>query len=234
MTQNKSKSGHDLEWGINGTPISTRFDDPYYSESDGRAETSHVFVNGNNLPSRWPHMPTCTIAELGFGTGLNFVETVRQWNGLKPHGARLNYISFEQYPMSNADMNQALSRWPELSDLSKRLADLWKPKFEILEEAFSDDVNLVVFMSDANTRLHQLQVEADAWYLDGFAPSRNPELWNAELMKSVFSATAPQGTFATYSCAGQVRRNLQAAGFHVQKVPGFGNKREMLNGQKAS
>ena len=175
MIQNKSKSICKLDWDENRVPTSLQFADPYYSRQDGRAETSHVFINGNDLPARWPKQQTCTIAELGFGTGLNFLETVRQWNELKPVGARLNYVSFEQFPMSVENIEKAISCWPELSQLRERLAELWKPEFEILEEAFEDDINLVVFMSDANTRLHQLQIEANAWYLDGFAPSRNPE-----------------------------------------------------------
>ena len=130
-------------------------------------------------------------------------------------------------------MEKALSAWPDLAPLSERLGELWTPEIEIIDTDYSDDIRLTVFMSDANTRLHQLQIEANAWYLDGFAPSRNPELWNENLIKTVFEKTAFGGSFATYSCAGFVRRNLEAAGFQVEKRPGFGSKREMLTGRKA-
>ncbi len=233
MIQNKSNSENDLTWDEIGVPASTRFNDPYFSRDDGRAETEHVFINGNRLPNRWPKMSVCTIAELGFGTGLNFLETVRQWNEIKPDGAQLNFVSFEQFPIKTDDMRKALSQWPELDKLAAKLGELWKLEFEILEEEFSADIRLVVFMSDANVRLPQLELAADAWYLDGFAPSRNPELWNEELIRTVFEKTAPGGTFATYSCAGFVRRNLLNAGFTVEKQHGFGAKREMLSGQKA-
>ena len=234
MIQNKSKSENDIEWDENALPVSTRFDDPYYSRADGRAETGHVFINGNNLAARWPQMTQCTIAELGFGTGLNFTETVRQWRAVKPAEAQLQFISFEQYPMSCADMFRALSQWPELDDLAKRTVELWSPDFEILDEDFAEDVRLTVFMSDANVRLPQLQLEADAWYLDGFSPAKNPQLWNEELLQHVYAATKPGGSFATYSAAGAVRRNLEAAGFSVERRDGFGTKREMLAGTKPS
>ena len=233
MTQNKSKSENGLDWDEQGTPISRRFDDPYYSKSDGRAETRHVFIDGNDLPSRWSEFSTFTMGELGFGTGLNFLETARLWLEMKPDGARLQYVSFEQFPLNASDMKKALSRWPELDDLAIELTNLWNLEKSILECAFIDDINLVVYMGDANLNLPKMQLQADAWYLDGFAPSRNPELWNSELMKQVFDNTASGGTFATYSCAGFVRRNLEEAGFWVERRPGFGGKREMLSGQKA-
>ena len=220
------------DWHDNDLPVSRLFDDPYYSAADGRAETAHVFVGGNRLPSRWPDMQHCLIAELGFGTGLNFLETVRQWREFRCKGARLSFVSFEQYPLAGQDMARALSRWPELEDLSTRLLEVWQPEFEIIETGFADDIALTVFMSDANIRLPQLQFQADAWYLDGFSPAKNPQLWNPALLAEVFSRTVPGGTFATYSAAGQVRRDLQAAGFEVRRESGFGTKREMLAGRR--
>ncbi len=134
--------------------------------------------------------------------------------------------------MSNEDMAKALSQWPALDELAARLAEVWNPEFEIIDEDFAEDIRLTVFMSDANVRLPQLQLEADAWYLDGFSPAKNPELWNVELMQHVSTATKPAGSFATYSAAGAVRRNLEAAGFSVERKQGFGTKREMLTGIK--
>jgi len=233
MIQNKSNSGNDILWEDKCLPRSTRFDDTYYSHADGRAETAHVFINGNALAERWPGVPEFTITELGFGTGLNFLETVRQWQTCKPPGATLNFISFEQFPITGEQMAKAHSRWPELAPYSKRLTGLWNPGHEFLEADFDTGIRLVVFMGDANIRLPQLELQSDAWYLDGFAPSKNPELWNTALLQAVFDKTRPGGSFATYTAAGFVRRNLEAAGFEVERLEGFATKREMLAGIKA-
>ena len=221
-----------LEWKDGNLPVSTQFNDPYYSAHDGRAETRHVFIESNDLQSRWPDMTYCIIAELGFGTGLNFLETVHSWQKLKQQAARLHFISYEQFPIQSKDMKKALSRWPELASLTSELCKRWKTDDGKLDIAFTDDVRLTVHFGDANLLISNQTELADAWYLDGFAPSRNPELWNEELMQQVFNHTAPDGSFATYTAAGFVRRGLQAAGFQVNKVSGFGTKREMLTGKK--
>ena len=221
----------DLEWQDGNLPVSTRFDDPYYSRHDGRAETGHVFIRGNHLPERWSTMQTCTIAELGFGTGLNLLETVRQWKLTRPEGAKMRYISFEQYPISTTQMDRALSAWPELEGLKGRLLELWQEHPRKLEADFSPDVKLNIHFADANLCLPKLEFRADAWYLDGFSPARNPELWNEDLMLEVARHTVVGGTFATYTAAGFVRRSLEASGFEVNKTKGFGSKREMLSGK---
>lgn len=234
MPEDKSKSADAamLDWIDETIPFSPRFADTYYSKAGGLAEAEHVFVRSNDLPARWPAMADCLIAELGFGTGLNFLATVRRWRESAPPGAKLRFVSFEHFPMSAADMTKALSRWPELADLAERLAEIWRPEFEILQAPFAEDVELTVFLGDANIRLPQLTFKADAWYLDGFAPSRNPELWTAGLLAQVFERTKPGGSFATYTAAGQVRRDLQTAGFAVDRRPGFAGKREMLAGRR--
>jgi tRNA U34 5-methylaminomethyl-2-thiouridine-forming methyltransferase MnmC len=225
-------STHRLEWVDETIPRSAFFGDTYYSHAGGLAETGHVFIGGNRLPPRWPHMNHCTIAELGFGTGLNFVESARQWQGIRPPGATLDYIGFEAFPMTRADLEKSLSRWPDLAGPAAMLAARWTPQSAGIKVDFGDGVRLTVHFADANLALPQLKFSADAWYLDGFAPSRNPQLWSAELMAQVFAHTAAVGTFATYTAAGWVRRNLQAAGFVVEKVPGFAGKREMTRGLK--
>jgi len=222
----------ELKWRDDITPISTRFNDPYYSVDDGRAETDYVFIQGNRLPTRWPNMQTCTIAELGFGTGLNFLETVRQWQTQKQQNTSLTFISFEQYPVTKEEIARALSNWPELETLSSRLIELWQPDEETLDIAFAPDIQLTVYMGDANALLPQLSFHADVWYLDGFSPAKNPELWNEALMREVGNHTKPEGTFATYTAAGFVKRGLAAAGFDIQKTKGFGRKRDMLIGKK--
>lgn len=219
-----------LEWRDGNFPVSTQFDDPYYSVVDGRAETDHVFIKGNKLNERWPDMKSSTIAELGFGTGLNFLETVRQWQALDLTNHKLHFISFEQYPITQEEMAKALSHWPELERLANRLNKIWHTEKSI-EVDFSETVKLTIRIGDANTLLPDLNLKADAWFLDGFSPAKNPELWNESLMLEVGKHTAPQGTFATYTAAGFVKRGLQAAGFQVEKTKGFGRKRDMLIGQ---
>lgn len=220
----------ELEWDDNHLPVSIRFDDPYYSREDGQSETRHVFIEGNNLMTRWPLMPVCTLAELGFGTGLNFLETVRRWLQVKTGAAKLNYISFEQFPMASEDIAKALSIWPDLEKLQERLLELWSLDKDRISVRFSEDVHLTVHNGDANELLPTLSFQADAWYLDGFSPAKNPELWNADLLRHVRRRTVAGGTFATYTAAGFVKRNLQAAGFEVKKSKGFGRKRDMLIG----
>lgn len=219
-----------LEWRNGDFPVSTQFDDPYYSVVDGRAETNHVFIKGNKLNERWPDMKSCTIAELGFGTGLNFLETIRQWQLIAAETSNLHFISFEQYPITQEEMQKALSHWPELEALANRLIEIWYTEKSI-EVDFSETIKLTIHMGDANALLPELNFKADAWYLDGFSPAKNPQLWNGTLMMEVGKHTAPDGTFATYTAAGFVKRGLQAAGFEVKKTKGFGRKRDMLIGQ---
>ncbi len=222
----------DLEWRDGDFPVSTQFDDPYYSNADGRAETDYVFIKGNDLLERWPEMDICRIAELGFGTGLNFLETVRQWQNFSIENSSLHFISFEQYPITSDEMAKALSHWPELSELTAKLINIWEPKHGAIDVYFSSKIKLTIHIGDANVLLPTQSLNADAWYLDGFSPAKNPELWNTEIMSEVGKNTVKNGTFATYTAAGFVKRGLQSAGFEVEKVKGFGRKREMLAGRK--
>jgi len=224
---------HELDWTDDGVPRSRLFGDTYYSRHGGLAETGHVFIGWNDLPARWPAMDHCLIAELGFGTGLNFLETVRWWRERKAEGATLHFVSFESFPMHASDLAMAHAPWPEITELSPRLVELWRPDTAVIDAEFAPDIRLTVHLADANVALPSLGFAADAWYLDGFAPARNPQLWSAELMAQVFAHTKPGGTFATYAAAGFVRRNLEAAGFTVERKPGFAGKREMLRGWRA-
>ncbi|MEM9330553.1 MAG: tRNA (5-methylaminomethyl-2-thiouridine)(34)-methyltransferase MnmD [Pseudomonadota bacterium] len=222
----------DIEWKENNLPVSMRFDDPYYSNQDGRAETDYVFIKGNALPLRWTSTAPFTIAELGFGTGLNFLETVHQYQSSSYEPAALRYIAFEQYPIQTDEIDQALSIWPELKTYRIRLIDAWNSLKSGRSYDFMPKIELVIHFGDANTLLPNASFLADAWYLDGFSPAKNPELWNENLMAEVAKHTVAGGTFATYTSAGFVRRGLQSAGFSVKKVKGFGKKREMLCGIK--
>ncbi|MGI9411454.1 MAG: tRNA (5-methylaminomethyl-2-thiouridine)(34)-methyltransferase MnmD, partial [Hyphomicrobiaceae bacterium] len=222
---------HEIDWDENETPLSRRFGDPFFSRSDGRAETRHVFLGGNGLPARWSSGGDFTIAELGFGTGLNFLETVSAWRQTAPAGARLTYVAFERHPLARADLVRALARWETLSHRTGELAVHWPPEpgWSVIRFAEAD---LNIAIGDANELLPTWQGHADAWYLDGFSPAKNPDLWGTELMRHVFVHTNPGGTFATFTAAGWVRRNLTSAGFIVEKVPGFGRKRECLIGRR--
>ncbi len=230
MTDKKSNSGEDVIWIEDQIPYSQRFEDTYYAKSDGRAETSFVFLGGNNLPQHWHQQQAFMILELGFGTGLNFLETLRQWNMYAESSARLDFVSFELYPLDAKSMRKAHAQWPELDEISTELTSQWVRDDHMQQIEFDNNVTLSVFASDANARLPMLELSVDAVYLDGFSPANNPELWSADLMQSVFEHTKPGGTFATYTAAGWVRRNLEAAGFVVEKVSGFAKKRHMLRG----
>ncbi len=219
-----------VTWDENNTPVSAQFDDPYYSRGDGQAESRYVFIAGNHLPARWDGRSTFTVAELGFGTGLNFLETVACWlafeKDLRP---ALTYVSFELYPLARPDLERALSVWDGLDDLAAELVAQWPPAPGWSTIDISG-VRLELGIGDAGPMLPDWNGAADAWYLDGFSPAKNPELWSAELMSAAFHHTAPGGTFATFTAAGWVRRNLSDAGFEVEKMPGFGRKRECLRG----
>lgn len=254
--QRKSAAGHtslpdldldldlDLEWLEGDVPRATGFDDTYFSRAGGLAETRHVFLAGNGLPDRFSDRDRFTICELGFGTGLNFLATLA---GLETIGAppALTFISFEQYPMTAAQLRRALAAFPEIAQLSDQLAAVWKPRsgwnrFRVA------GAELVLGIGDARHLVRDLETgegdcddglridPVDAWYLDGFSPAKNPELWDPDLMRAAADLTAADGTLATYTAAGWVRRNLQAAGFQIAKQKGFAGKREMVTGRLKS
>lgn len=206
----------DLEWR-EGVPVSRRFADPYYSLEDGLAETRHVFLAGNGLPGRFTD--DFRIAELGFGTGLNFLVTLAAWREAGAPG-QLEFTTFEAFPLSAAERMRALSVFPQLGALAAELSDA-------PEQILEGNVVLRILPGDARDTLPRWDGRADAWFLDGFAPSRNPELWERELLAEVARHTAPGGTAATYTAAGEVRRALAAAGFEVERMAGYGRKRHM-------
>ena len=214
-----------VTWRPSDVPVSTRFDDPYFSLENGLAETQHVFLNGNDLPARF--CDGFHVAELGFGTGLNFLATLQAWEA-SCAGGHLRYTSFEAFPMSRDDIAQALSVFDGAGLRVRELVEAWDPRGGIFDIA--SDVTLEVVIGDARAKLAAWGGSADAWFLDGFSPAKNPELWEPALMQKVAHATAKGGTFATYTAAGYVRRALQDAGFEVQRVPGFGRKRHMTRG----
>ncbi len=226
--QPDQRQGARVGWTPAGVPVSTRFDDPYYSLADGLAETRHVFLQGNDLPRRF--RAGFHVAELGFGTGLNMLAVWQAWQKAGVPGP-LRYTGFEAFPLPRADMARALAAFPQLAPLAQRLLDAWGDGGLELD---AEGIVARVIVGDARRTLPAWSGRADAWFLDGFAPARNPELWEDELMRQVALHTAPGGSFATYTAAGHVRRALERAGFAVTRLPGFGRKRHMTAGTLAS
>ena len=212
-----------LDWNDDGVPISQRFDDPYYSLQDGLAETRHVFLQGNDLPARFSD--EFHVGELGFGTGLNLLATWQVWRDCGVGGV-LHFTSFEAFPLQPSEMREALKAFPSLAERARALLDN-------LDDtgARVDDLAFTLVTGDARHTVPAWQGQADAWFLDGFSPAKNPELWEPSLMQAVAQHTKTGGTIATYTAAGHVRRALQGAGFEVERVAGFGRKRHMTIGR---
>lgn len=217
-----------LDWRDERIPVSRRFDDPYYSLDNGLNETRHVFLAGNRLPERF--CDGFHIAELGFGTGLNLLAALQLWRASGQTG-RLHFTTFELYPLAAADMLRAQAEFPEVKELADELAPFWARDTRAFELA---DLTFTMIVGDARETLPNWHGAADAWFLDGFSPAKNPELWGAELLEAVGAHTAPDGTAATYSAAGAVRRALDAAGLMTSRIPGFGRKRHMTVAQKGT
>ena len=210
-----------LDWRDESIPVSRQFDDPYFSLAGGLDETRHVFLTGNGLPGRF--RDGFRIAELGFGTGLNLLAVLLAHRG----PGHLHYTSFEAYPMPAADIARALEAFPEVAEVAQPFLRQWEAGATVLE---FPGLTATVLLGDARETLPAWGGKADAWFLDGFSPAKNPELWSSDLMAEVARHTAPGGTFATYTAAGHVRRALAEAGFAVSRAPGFGRKRHMSTG----
>lgn len=214
-----------ISWKDGVIPVSRRFDDPYFSLNDGLAETCHVFLTGNGLPGRF--RPGFQIAELGFGTGLNLMACLIAAQGSP---GPIRYTSFEAYPLDADEIARALDHFPPARAVAGPFVDLWRQG----ARHFSlGPIEAEVILGDARQTLPLWQGRADAWFLDGFSPAKNPELWTADLMAEVARHTAPGGSFATYTAAGHVRRSLAEAGFAVTRAPGHGTKRHMSLGRLA-
>ena len=211
------QSRADLDWRDGTIPVSRRFADPYFSLAGGLAETRHVFLAGNDLPARL--RPGFHVAELGFGTGLNLLALAQVAS------VPIRFTSFEAYPMSLAELARAHAAFPELAALSQALRAAWPGPRLVLGR-----VEVEIIAGDARDSLPGWAGRADAWFLDGFSPARNPEMWGEALMAQVARHTAPGGSFATYTAAGHVRRALAQAGFEVRRAPGFAGKRHMSRG----
>ncbi|MCB1672777.1 MAG: bifunctional tRNA (5-methylaminomethyl-2-thiouridine)(34)-methyltransferase MnmD/FAD-dependent 5-carboxymethylaminomethyl-2-thiouridine(34) oxidoreductase MnmC, partial [Pseudomonadales bacterium] len=226
-----------ITWLESGQPVSSQFDDIYFSSQGGLAESEHVFLAGNGLPGRWQAWPDYrtpfNLVELGFGTGLNFLLTWRLFERLAASNLRLHYLAFEKHPLTHADLERALAQWPELETWRRQLLDVYIDHSGGLHRyCLTGNLTLDLYFGDAGTGMVELLANrpatVDCWFMDGFAPAKNPGLWTAGLAQQMWQSSRPLATVSTYSVAGLVRRNLADAGFTLEKRPGFGNKREML------
>ena len=232
-----------IHFNEENTPVSDKFDDVYFSNQDGLAETHYVFLEGNQLWERWVNYQEAhfVIAETGFGTGLNFfaVTTLfREFRQKHPDSPlkRLYFTSFEKYPLPLDALQQAHLAYPQFSHLAQHLQQNWLNPIQGCYRFHFDETTLDLWFGDVAENLPQLgdymNGKIDAWFLDGFAPSKNPDMWNEQLYQQMFRFTKPQGTFATFTAASAVRKGLENAGFDITKRKGFGKKRECLSGQK--
>ena len=232
-----------IHFNQENTPVSDKFDDVYFSNQDGLAETHYVFLEGNQLWERWVNYQEAhfVIAETGFGTGLNFfaVTTLfREFRQKHPDSSlkRLYFTSFEKYPLPLDALQQAHLAYPQFSHLAQHLQQHWLNPIQGCYRFHFDETTLDLWFGDVAENLPQLgdymNSKIDAWFLDGFAPSKNPDMWNEQLYQQMFRFTKLQGTFATFTAASAVRKGLENAGFNMTKRKGFGKKRECLSGQK--
>jgi tRNA 5-methylaminomethyl-2-thiouridine biosynthesis bifunctional protein len=235
-----------LRWSDDGQPWAEDFGDCYFSAVNGLAETRHVFLAGNHLRKRWQQLTAdhFCIAETGFGSGLNFIAAWQLWEQVAPPFAHLYFVSTELHPLRKEELAKAAALWPELGTYYTPLMENYpvlSPGFHTLDFG---RVTLLLMLGDATELFRQwmttdhpafqhdchnkMNGKVDAWFLDGFAPAKNPALWAEALIDSIACLSKPQATLATFSAAGQMRRALQATGFTVEKQKGFGNKREMV------
>ncbi len=224
-----------LDWQ-DGLPFSSRFGDVYFSADSGLEETRHVFLHGNRLAERFAGLSrgeSFAIGETGFGTGLNFLCAWQLFEQAAQQGASLDFFSIEKFPLDDDELCAALALWPELQPQAEALLQRWRRRVPGWNRwSFADGrVRLTLAIGDVAEVLPQLHnAVVDAWFLDGFSPAKNPEMWSENVLYGIARASRPAATLATYTSAGWVRRGLLQAGFAVERVPGYGRKREMLRG----
>lgn len=235
----------ELVWSPSGNPSSKTFEDVYFSRTEGLEESRYIFLQHNQLAPRFAALEAGScfcIGEAGFGSGLNFLATWQLWRESAPPGARLHFISLEKFPLARSDLARLLALWPELGPLSKVLFENYPPLLESGVHRLLFDqgnVHLTLYFDDAAAGLAQLQAsdhpdfenrepKIDAWFLDGFSPAKNPEMWSQKLFGLLGKLSHSGTTLATFSAAGLVRERLSAAGFEVSRPPGFGSKQQMV------
>ena len=225
-----------LERSASGTPFSPQFQDVYHSTHGGLEQSRHVFLAGNGLPQRWRSRDSFTIFETGFGLGLNFLAAWEAWRNDPARPSRLHFVSVENRPLAAADLAAALAPFAELEALARALARSWPPPLSGFHRLHFDGGNVILtlLLGEAREMLPQLVARADAFFLDGFSPAKNPGIWSPEVVRELSRIAAPGATLATWTVAGGVRTALADAGFEVRKQEGFGTKREMLVGSRVA
>lgn len=225
-----------LAFAPTGTPYSEAYGDVYHSAEGGLAQAQHVFLQGNGLPARWRGRRIFTVLETGFGCGLSFLATWQAWREDPARCERLHFVSIEKHPFAQGDFEFFWTKFekndPQLKSQAAELTARWPmlvPGMQRLEFEQGRVVLTLAFGDIAET-LPQLSLAADAIYLDGFAPAKNPQMWAPPLLRHLGRIAAPGATLATWSVAAPVRSALEAAGFAVEKRKGFGTKKEMLAG----
>ena len=222
-----------LQFGADGTPVSDAYGDVYHSKSGGPEQARHVFLAGNDLPMRWQGKSSFCVLETGFGLGLNFLATWLAWRADPQACRELQFVSLEKHPFSAADLSVAQAVWPAYAEIAAALRHHWPPLVpgEHVIRLDEGRVVLRLVFGDAMATLPVLEAKVDAFFLDGFSPARNPELWSPEVCCHLVRLANSGATLATWSVAGSVCRALQDAGFSVEKRPGFAGKRQMLTGR---
>ena len=221
-----------IAWS-NNTPLSGAYGDIYFHEDQGLAETEHVFINGNDLPTRFKVLPAqgrFILGETGFGTGLNFLAACDLWLNSAPSSAVLDYVSVELHPLSFQDLEKSLSLFPNYRPIAEALMAAYPPTIKGVHRLplFNGRVHLTLCFDDAVAGLSQFNFKADAWFLDGFTPSKNPAMWSPALFEQLARLSKPNATASTFTVAGIVRQGLTQAGFSFERVQGFGKKLEMM------
>lgn len=224
----------DISWKNDTTPFSNEYGDVYFSAESGLYESQYNFIDSNNLQERFLTQDNFSIGETGFGTGLNFTLACKLWLKISPSSTHLFFTSFEKHPLPLDDFAQSASNWPELTEAYKELLPLYtelRPGNNILQlPQLRTTLNIVI--GDIRDTISSIESSSiDCWFLDGFAPSLNPEMWSDTVINNIARAAKKGSTFGTFTAAGNVRRSMLKHGFEVVKKPGFGKKREMIYGK---
>ncbi|TNE36926.1 MAG: bifunctional tRNA (5-methylaminomethyl-2-thiouridine)(34)-methyltransferase MnmD/FAD-dependent 5-carboxymethylaminomethyl-2-thiouridine(34) oxidoreductase MnmC [Alphaproteobacteria bacterium] len=219
-----------LGWQEGDTPRSSQFDDIYFAPGEGLGEARHVFLAGNELPTAWHDRETFTVFETGFGTGLNFLALWQMWRQTRRPGQHLHFVSLEGFPLTKEDLARALRPFEEIAEFAEGLVSRYPPRIAGYHRLNiqEDGLTLTLIFGQAHEVLPAFEGRVDAWFLDGFAPSRNPDMWSETLFNAMARCSAPGARAATFTVAGAIRRGLEAAGFTLQRRPGYGRKRECL------
>ena len=224
-----------------GEPISLSFNDRYFYKQNGLAESSYVFIKGNELKERWKKLTkdeSFTIGELGFGCGLNFLNTLKKWKALQKE-AKLNFVSIERFPLTALELEKSLINYPDLKNEIKSLLKIYPP----LSRGFhrinfeQENISLTLIFEDVHRGLSDLRksdATFDAWFLDGFSPKENPEMWSSQVLKNISSLSHNQTSLSSFSAASMIKKSLEENNFEIRLTEGYKNKRHMIRASNKS